>query len=924
VSQATLPQNDSLSKMQSEEGTWQNGEILLNTYEVKGVVAIGGMGVVYRVHHKGWNTDLALKSPRPDLSKNKEQIDNYKRECETWIDLGLHPNVVTCYYVREINGLPRIFTEFISGGSLRDWIDSKKLYQGSKENVLERIIDIAIQSAWGLNFAHSMNVIHQDVKPSNILVENNGIAKITDFGIARARKIHGSFGSSQETIFSAVGGMTPEYCSPEQANGRLISRKSDIWSWALSILEMFIGEITWASGVMAHDILNEYLKNGSSFNEIPSIPNDLAELLASCFSINPQERPNSFEVIFEKLSTIYKRIFNKEYPRKKVDSVVLLADSSNNRGVSLWDIGKYQDAIASWNAALKLEPLHAQATYNKNLVLWRSGQITDQQVIRNLELVQNDQPDNNDLKSLIGEVHLERGNYGLAIKTFLDITDERTKKMVEAKLDFARSHLEFSRDLKCEIQDAPSVISIAFINQREAVGISGSKNSFGVDDGSDVTFWDLEHCNIIRRFHLLDGISSAWFDPIKSLLITGRMGSNRDLENKNYRDKINVWNLRTEQKIKSIDGYVSGVTTISVDPDGRSIIAGGYSKEAGIWSTITGTLLINLPEHNHTVTCATFTADLQYCFTGEGFINFDAWGNENTRLSIKMWDVQQGGLVKEFIGHTGSIKSMCVHNQNQLLASASDDTTIRVWNINTGQCIRILKGHNSGVNSVAFLKNGKYLLSASNDTTVRLWDIQNSRCLYTYEGLSGPVNVAVLSPTEGTFLSGGSDKLILWTTGLQSPQSYASLALCYAATTETTVADQSLLDSYVKKANLALSTKDYLTAKQQITLARLIPSHNRNPKAIQIWQALYKVFQTGNFKAAWSVARFIGDEAFYERNLLIGKTIALRMLDRSTYNVENVLTHRVIKKIRVNTIPSPIMAMKPAVLPGEYALKRPL
>ena len=95
------------------EGTippvWNIGDVILGLYEVKQVFKSGGMGLVYRVHHREWNMDLAVKSPRPELLRGLANLDQFVRECETWVNLGLHPHTVACYYVRRLGGVARTF-----------------------------------------------------------------------------------------------------------------------------------------------------------------------------------------------------------------------------------------------------------------------------------------------------------------------------------------------------------------------------------------------------------------------------------------------------------------------------------------------------------------------------------------------------------------------------------------------------------------------------------------------------------------------------------------------------------------------------------------------------------------------------------------------------------------------------------------------
>ena len=95
---------------------WRPGDVILNLYEVIGVLGEGGMGTVYKVRHRGWNMDLAVKSPKPKVLSRSGGAENFEREAETWVNLGLHPHAVSCYYVRRLGGVPRVFAEFIEGG----------------------------------------------------------------------------------------------------------------------------------------------------------------------------------------------------------------------------------------------------------------------------------------------------------------------------------------------------------------------------------------------------------------------------------------------------------------------------------------------------------------------------------------------------------------------------------------------------------------------------------------------------------------------------------------------------------------------------------------------------------------------------------------------------------------------------------------
>ena len=381
-----LSGNDSITNEQITKGT-----CIGDKYEVISNAIRGGMGSVWKVHHKGWNTDLAMKRPKPKFfeegsEKRKEKFIN---ECKAWINLGLHPNIVSCYYVREIGGVPSIFSEWMENGSLGNRIGDKTLYEGTDEEVQKRLLDIAIQFARGLHYAHESegHLIHQDVKPDNLLLSKEWDAKVADFGLARARlqmrdsgslQIHseGIAGndpalSSGMTHLAPTGGYSPAYSSPEQRGGELLTRRTDIFSWAVSVLEMYIGECRWDSG---EEAAIQYENLVSSKCRV-SIPKKLKGLLRQCLNRNPEKRPHDFAIIEENLKTIYMETTQSPYLRRAPETAADTAGALNNRALSFLDIGDIEDAERCWVQALERNARHEDTVFNHALFLWRQGKM---------------------------------------------------------------------------------------------------------------------------------------------------------------------------------------------------------------------------------------------------------------------------------------------------------------------------------------------------------------------------------------------------------------------------------------------------------------------------------------------------------------------------------------------------------------------
>ena len=214
-------------------------------YKIIEKLGEGGMGVVYLAEDTKLERKVAIKFLPRHIAGNSEERERFKIEAKAAAALN-HPNIATIHAIEESEDQIFIVMEYIDGVELKD-----KIKVGTIP--VEETIKIAIQIAEGLGAAHKKGIVHRDIKSSNIMITNDGKAKIMDFGLAKIK------GGSQVTkIGSTIG--TAAYMSPEQSRGEDVDQRTDIWSFGVVLYEMLSGELPFKGDyeqAIIYSILNE-------------------------------------------------------------------------------------------------------------------------------------------------------------------------------------------------------------------------------------------------------------------------------------------------------------------------------------------------------------------------------------------------------------------------------------------------------------------------------------------------------------------------------------------------------------------------------------------------------------------------------------------------------------------------------------------
>jgi WD40 repeat protein/serine/threonine protein kinase len=830
------------SRERDVPAVWHVGDVILDLYEVKDVFWPGARGLVYRVHHREWDIDLAVKSPRETPFESEKQTRDFVEAADDWVSLGLFPHIVSCYYARMLGGIPRLFLEFVEGSNLHDWIRTRRLYEGGKGESLKRILDIAIQFAWGLKHAHDHNVSHPNLKLSHVLLTADGTVKITGFASARE-------GVELESDRDGVPANSV-FFSSQQPDNQELSRQKDIWSWAGSVLDMFSGE--WDLRYQLIEGGADYLERGVLDDYLPAIPAGLAVLFGQCLQSDPAQRRPSMAEIAGSLRQIYKQETGSDHPRRLPIQASLGGDDLNNRALSLLDLGRADEALWLWDEALVKSPQHVEATYNSQLVRWRLGRATDDGVITTLNGLRNSGVDEDFVNLLLSRIHLERGDAKAATEILeniegvyadqIDASDALTLRNVglesERPLtaffdDEIHGPNQFTPDGKsllltvsgCKIRilDFDSPLSPRYLEGHTqgiyALAISAdSQYALTSSDDATIRLWDLSTAKCVRTI-----ADEGWTHP--NILALSAGGTHAVLRFDPWSEKatLQLWDMRSELRIRDFETTVSefgepqSINAVSISPDGRYVLSGGK------------------------------------------------YG------TVQLWDVSTGKVVRDLKGLWGSA-DFVQFSPDGRSCFAANDREVREFDIYSGTCLEVVtvdqRESDSKTSRVTVSADGTYALFGSSYGELKLWEVNTGRCVRTFQDLTDRPYYEVeryqgiesvnLSPDGKYSLSGtrgGTYKLWRF-----NPEYRASLILSRITATEEAIDKQLVAEQNLANARLAIDENRFVDAANHVRAARSVPGYERSREAVELWTSLYVHLPRTRVKASWLSHEVRGQE----------------------------------------------------------------
>jgi TolB-like protein/Tfp pilus assembly protein PilF len=264
----------------------------LGPYAIVGPLGGGGMGEVYRARDTRLGRDVAIKALPPAFADDPARLSRFRREAQTLASLN-HPNIAAIYGLEEAAGAPHLVLELVEGETL-----AARLARGALPQ--SEALALGIQIAGAIEAAHDRGVVHRDLKPGNVMINPAGTAKVLDFGLAKSDPGPASSASlsdsptvtgHQDATAAGVILGTAAYMSPEQARGKPVDRRSDVWSFGCVLFECLTGRPAFA-GETVSDLIARILEREPDWSALPAgTPPRIREILRRCLRKNAEERP---------------------------------------------------------------------------------------------------------------------------------------------------------------------------------------------------------------------------------------------------------------------------------------------------------------------------------------------------------------------------------------------------------------------------------------------------------------------------------------------------------------------------------------------------------------------------------------------------------------------------------------------------------
>jgi eukaryotic-like serine/threonine-protein kinase len=749
------------------------------------------------------NRPVALKMILAGKLATPTLVHRFHTEAEAVARLD-HPHIVPIYEIGEYDGQHYFTMKLIPSGTLAD-AQQRGLAghhrrdgraKSSEQNVpvsissrssMDYAARLVSKLARAVHYAHQRGILHRDLKPTNILLDEAGEPHITDFGLAKVADDDSSL-----TMTAAIVG-TPAYMSPEQASGHKgLTTATDIYSLGA--------------------ILYEFLTGGPPFKAETTL-----ETLRQVREEPPLRLRSLNSAVDRDLETVCLKCLNKD-PTRRYASAAMLADDLNRwqkgepiQARRVTSVEKFRSwcrrkpaLAASLLASAFLLLVVAIGSPIAALLIGRERNEAEYQLyLANMNLARQawDEYNVGLLRRLLDETHSSphrafewyywQRQAHLATRTLAGHADA---VLFVAFSPDGKRILSGSLDQTAKVWDADTGRELFELKRDDATaGLSGpvsfardGKRVVTGDEEGRVRVWDTATGRELLAFRSHStAVTCAAFSPNGARLVTGGqdrtvklwdaasggnlptlMGhsglvsaaafSPDGLRIVACSDAISspgtakVWELASDREPVTFTGHTDGLFCAAFSPDGKRIVTGGRDHTARIWDASTGNELFKLP-HSLQVGCVAWSPDGQQVVTG------------CLDQTARLWDAASGQELRTLKGHSDSVEAVAFSPDGKRIVTGSLDQTVKVWDVDGSEEPLVFREHTDEVWAAAFSPNGKVVVTGSFDATAKVWDAASGKVLLNLTGHKSNVRSIAVSPDGERIATGSWDTTVrIW------------------------------------------------------------------------------------------------------------------------------------------------------------------